>query len=68
MSVYYGLPVEPFNHEYLSTSCLHTLHHYCKSTATETGAEKRPAECKFCKAPCVCWCHSVEVDVDAAIE
>lgn len=44
-------------HEYLATSCLHELHEYCAGDVTETGAPKRPSQCKFCAAPCVCACH-----------
>lgn len=43
-------------HVYLSTSCFHNNHDYCKS---ETGllGNKVPASCKFCLAPCTCVCH-----------
>jgi hypothetical protein len=47
---------EDGHHEYLSTGCLHGEHEYCKSMTGLAGA-KRPAECKFCKAPCICGCH-----------
>lgn len=43
-------------HEYLSTSCLHGQHDYCASMVGYQG-EKRPAQCKFCAARCVCPCH-----------
>ena len=52
-------------HHYLSTGCLHgdqvlpdgrTGHQYCQSDTGKNGA-KRPAECKFCAAPCQCPCH-----------
>jgi len=43
-------------HRYLSTGCLHEEHAYCQGTQGAVGA-KRPAECKFCSAPCVCTCH-----------
>lgn len=43
-------------HHYLSTGCLHGDHGYCQGGAGKIGA-KRPAECKFCGAPCVCPCH-----------
>lgn len=50
-------------HWYLSTSCLHArepgredLHGYCQSN-TGLGGAKRPASCKFCRAPCRCRCH-----------
>lgn len=44
-------------HEYLSTSCFHGEHDYCKSTLTDHYQHKFPAECKFCSAPCICPCH-----------
>lgn len=59
-------------HRYLSTACLHHQHDYCNApTVTRDGeweflgpsyssgrdAPKRPAECKFCSAPCRCRCH-----------
>lgn len=47
-------------HMYLSTSCLHGKHEYCRSAVTETGAPKRAAECKFCDARCACACHREE--------
>lgn len=44
-------------HVYLSTSCFHGDHNYCKR---ETGllGTKIPGVCKFCEAPCICSCHS----------
>lgn len=47
-------------HEYLSTGCLHGDHAYCQGTTGAVGA-KRPAECKFCGAPCICDCHKPAV-------
>lgn len=50
-------------HAYLSTGCLHGDHAYCQSAGaanpdlTAEEGRKRPAECKFCAAPCVCPCH-----------
>lgn len=44
------------DHQYLSTGCLHGEHDYCKAMEGRAGA-KRPAQCKFCAAPCVCPCH-----------
>jgi hypothetical protein len=43
-------------HVYLSTSCFHNDHNYCKR---ETGllGNKIPGVCKFCHAPCICKCH-----------
>lgn len=46
-------------HVYLSTSCLHGEHSYCRSNTGLAGA-KRPASCKFCGAMCVCRCHRPE--------
>lgn len=46
-------------HRYLSTSCLHGDHKYCQSERGAVG-DKTPAQCKFCKAPCVCLCHRGE--------
>lgn len=43
-------------HTYLSTGCLHGNHGYCQGTTGANGA-KKPAECKFCAARCVCECH-----------
>lgn len=43
-------------HVYLSTGCLHGRHAYCKWEVGKLGP-KRPAQCKFCAAPCVCPCH-----------
>ena len=58
------------DHIYLSTSCLHGEHDYCKSAIVQElvphwadddseilTRRKRPSECKFCAAPCVCKCH-----------
>lgn len=54
-------------HEYLSTGCLHgdvvlkdgrTGHEYCQGDTGHAGS-KRPAECKFCAAPCTCLCHGL---------
>lgn len=44
-------------HVYLSTACLHDRHDYCADPLRADGNPKRPAECKFCAAPCVCPCH-----------
>lgn len=52
-------------HIYLSTACLHKLHAYCQAqyghaedTTFNYKWPKKPAECKFCDAPCVCECHT----------
>lgn len=45
------------SHDYLSTGCLHGMHAYCQSDTGAAGT-KTPAQCKFCAAPCRCWCHS----------
>ncbi|MFD7868029.1 hypothetical protein [Streptomyces sp. NPDC059783] len=44
-------------HVYLSTGCLHGQHGYCQSMTGQQG-RKRPAECKFCQARCICPCHN----------
>lgn len=46
----------PPGHHYLSTGCLHGEHDYCASMTGHAG-DKRPAQCKFCSAPCQCPCH-----------
>jgi len=43
-------------HVYLSTGCLHDEHDYCSNAAGIAGP-KKPAQCKFCAAPCQCPCH-----------
>lgn len=61
------VPDERYAHKYLSTGCFHAqmadteemaqrLHGYCNSMEGMQGA-KRPAQCKFCSARCVCECH-----------
>jgi hypothetical protein len=44
------------DHVYLSTGCLHGEHDYCRGMVL-FGGVKRPAQCKFCEAPCICECH-----------
>lgn len=44
-------------HVYLSTGCLHGEHAYCSNVDGIAGL-KKPAQCKFCAAPCVCPCHA----------
>lgn len=44
-------------HRYLSTGCLHDDHRYCQAMTGQQG-EKRPGQCKFCGAPCICPCHA----------
>jgi hypothetical protein len=51
-------------HEYLSTGCLHGRHDYCQNKQGQAGP-KRPGECKFCGAPCICPCHRKAADVAA---
>jgi hypothetical protein len=52
-----GLVCGPDGHRsYLSTSCLHEEHEYCRGEAGSMGT-KVPAECKFCQAACICLCH-----------
>lgn len=46
-------------HTYLSTGCYHNNHEYCASMTGYQGT-KRPAQCKFCNARCVCPCHQPE--------
>lgn len=43
-------------HDYLSTACHHGEHEYCQSNTGLSG-EKKPAQCKFCEARCLCSCH-----------
>jgi hypothetical protein len=45
-------------HVYLSTGCLHGQHDYCSNVDGIAGL-KKPAQCKFCTAPCHCPCHAV---------
>jgi len=67
------LPPVNAPHDYLSTACFHGEHDYCSaptvsrdgpwshigpSYSSERDAPKAPAQCKFCKAPCRCQCHS----------
>jgi hypothetical protein len=44
------------HHRYLATSCLHGDHDYCAAKMGAVG-EKKPSQCKFCAAPCICDCH-----------
>lgn len=41
---------------YRSTGCAHGRHAYCQSMIGYQG-EKRPGQCKFCAATCICDCH-----------
>jgi hypothetical protein len=52
-------------HAYLSTGCLHGEHAYCQGRTGQAGA-KKPAECKFCEAPCTCTCHTTDRPPDGA--
>lgn len=46
-------------HIYLSTGCLHGQHDYCAAgLARLDGTVKKPSQCKFCAAACICECHS----------
>lgn len=47
------------SHVYLSTACLHRRHAHCASMVGVQG-QKRPAQCKFCEARCICHCHAGE--------
>lgn len=49
---------DPVIHEYLSTGCLHGRHDYCNSMLGYQGS-KRPGQCKFCGAQCICKCHQI---------
>lgn len=53
--------VDPREHYYLSTGCLHGRHDYCSSPTGENARgetwNKKAGECKFCTARCVCTCH-----------
>lgn len=51
------------DHRYLSTGCLHGEHEYCQSNTGAAGT-KTPAQCKFCKAPCICPCHEPSDELD----
>lgn len=53
----------PHPHIYLSTSCYHGVHSYCKNQTGLVG-RKIPGVCKFCEAPCICECHRKEEIVD----
>ena len=48
---------EATEHHYLSTGCLHDQHDYCSNVDGIAGL-KKPAQCKFCTAPCQCPCHT----------
>lgn len=50
------LHVDTDEHVYLSTSCHHGDHEYCRSNTGMCG-QKTPGVCKFCQAPCICACH-----------
>ncbi|QES45232.1 hypothetical protein DEJ49_33370 [Streptomyces venezuelae] len=52
------------SHRYLSTGCLHGEHGYCQGASGQVGA-KRPAQCKFCAAPCRCGCHKGQQSMSA---
>lgn len=46
-------------HIYRSTACLHGVHSYCQGLEGQCG-EKIPGVCKFCRAGCICVCHTAE--------
>jgi hypothetical protein len=52
-------------HHYLSTGCLHGEHGYCSNVDGIAGL-KKPAQCKFCTAPCQCPCHGEQPAADPA--
>lgn len=47
---------EQLPHDYLSTSCLHGNHDYCKAPVGRLGP-KEGSKCKWCPAKCSCSCH-----------
>lgn len=49
----------------MSTACLHGEHSYCNSMTGYQGV-KRPAQCKFCDARCICDCHKDPDGIDPA--
>jgi hypothetical protein len=51
-------------HIYLSTGCYHGDHAYCQAMTGLNGA-KRPGLCKFCSAPCQCFCHQTRTAASA---
>ena len=51
------LHIDRDDHVYLSTSCWHDEHTYCQSNTGMCG-HKKPGECKFCSARCICPCHA----------
>lgn len=61
-------PTDTEQHRYLSTACLHLDHGYCQSAEGYDAAgdpfARRPSQCKFCAAPCVCSCHRAVVRQD----
>lgn len=58
---------QPAAHVYLSTGCLHGQHGYCSNVDGIAGL-KKPAQCKFCAAPCVCPCHHKTQQQSAAAD
>jgi hypothetical protein len=57
LALYAGLATAVLGrHIYLSTGCLHGNHDYCQASTGAVGG-KRPAECKFDRAGCICRCH-----------
>ncbi len=51
--------MQPDEHVYLSTGCLHGRHDHCRSSVAIDGGPKEPGQCKFCSARCTCLCHEV---------
>jgi hypothetical protein len=55
-------------HRYFSTACYHDEHGYCQARqATDYLGQdfnRRPAQCKFCGAPCICPCHGLHIQSD----
>jgi hypothetical protein len=44
-------------HTYWSTHCRHDRHADCAARELAPGVARRPAQCKICAAPCICYCH-----------
>lgn len=54
------------DHVYLSTACLHERHDHCNAMVGYEGV-KRPAQCKWCEARCICVCHSKEFSLGGCV-
>lgn len=47
---------DPEGHPYLSTACIHEMHHHC------------PKQCRYCESLCECECHEAAVEPEAPAE